>query len=181
MDETGIPPKIRKAIEEYRKREAARVILREIYGPKPETDGQIRAGDIWLAPHPNGECSRLALVVKVNHDDQVCEVLLMHPYKEYATDTDILIREEESWLPYALVAQLDIRGVLRWRDLGRWVSRVSRDMREFSVDALNAGVPNPCGPKLLGPSDERWQFKREEGREMRALHTPALVQLLGLE
>lgn len=130
-------------------------------------EGPVSRGDIRLIDWPGHDAMRSVLVVSVDSSDGMCEVLLLHNIVEYITDFDILISRAESGLPYALVAQLDIRGVVWTIDLGQALGTLSDDLGRFSiVAAANEDLRTGRGLKLSGPLDPRWQFKREEGLAM---------------
>lgn len=138
--------------------------------PRPRRvlpEGPVSPGDIRLINWPGHDTLQSLFVVSVDSSDGVCEVLLLHSIVEYMTDFDILIPRAESGLPYALVAQLDIRGVVWTIDLGRALGKVSHDLERFSIAAAaNEDLRDRRGVRLSGPLDPRWQFKREQGRAL---------------
>lgn len=138
--------------------------------PRPSRvapEGPVSQGDIRLIDWPGHDAMRSVLVVSIDSSEGMCEVLLLHNIVEYTTDFDILISRAESGLPYVLIAQLDIRGVVWTIDLGKALCRLSDDLGRFSIAAAaNEDLRTGRGVRLSGPLDPRWQFKREEGQAM---------------
>lgn len=135
--------------------------------------GPVRNGDLYLVT--DGDLSRIAYVAADHepHDPETgggVLVALTHPYLEYATEDDRLLEPATSGLPYQLLVQTDLVGVVEpdqitWRPLSRIGDRLT-DI--------------PAGPALRGPFDARWQFKLREGSDLRRLTTRHTARVLGL-
>ena len=162
---TGLPPHLRRLIEKH---PAAR------RGPnRPLPPGPVRTGDLYLVS--DGDLSRIAYVTADHepHDPETgggILVALTHPYLEYATEDDRLLEPATSGLPYRLLIQTDLTGVvepdqLAWRPLAR------------AGDLL---TDLPAGHRLCGPLDARWQFKLSEGHALRRLTARHTARVLGL-
>lgn len=162
---TGLPPRLRRLIE-------AHPTTRR--GPnRPLPPGPVRTGDLYLVT--DGNLSRIAYVTADHepHDPETgggVLVALTHPYLEYATENDRLLEPTTSGLPYRLLVQTDLTGVvepdqLAWRPLAR------------TGDLLTG---HPAGSRLCGPLDARWQFKLSEGHDLRRLTTRHTARVLGL-
>jgi hypothetical protein len=137
--------------------------LAERTQPKPRADRAIVAGDIRRAE--SGGEERLVLVLKVNSDREDAQITMLHPYPEYATESDIIIDPSVTDLTFPVVAQTGLRGVVWLKDLGRLISSAPVEVlnsclgprpRELSGPGLTAGTT------FAGPLEARADFKSSE-------------------
>lgn len=110
---------------------------------------------------------RLALVLTVDSDEDSVEMVLVHPYVELATETDLVFTPDETGAPYPVVIQTEIRSAVWTFQMHKRVGSLSEeDLEEFgrvAVDDDSFTVSPRTGPPLAGPVDYRWNFKRQEG------------------
>ena len=115
-------------------------------------------------PH---DAVRLALVLTVDVDEDSVEMVLVHPYVELATETDLVFTPDETGAPYPVVIQTEIRSAVWTFQMHKRVGSLSEeDLEEFgrvAVDDDSFTVSPRTGPPLAGPVDYRWNFKRQEG------------------
>jgi hypothetical protein len=140
---------------------------------------EVRIGDLRNARPPQGGPSRLVLVVALT-DSQAVEVTLVHPHVELATDSDLVVPRGLLDVPYDLVIQTDLAGVVWRTDLGRSVGHVPSVL----VQSYFTGMPPVDMPQvytghaLAGSLDVRWGFKAQEGDEIEALAADCSVALI---
>lgn len=145
----------------------------------------VRRGDLRFARGAPGEPRepRLVLVLSVDSQLDFAEVLLVHTATEMACEMDLVMPTSVSGVPYDVVVQTDLRGVVWTLQLGPAVGWLD----EVVISALGGDATSPDGgaaPQLrgglqmAGPADPRWGFKREEGAALRVLSrdcTSALI------
>ena len=114
-------------------------------------------------PH---DAVRLALVLTVDPDGESVEIVLVHPYVELATETDLVFTPDETRAPYPIVVQTRVRSAVWTLQMGKRVGSLSEeDLEEFSrvaVDDNPFTVSPRTGLPLAGPADYRWNFKLQE-------------------
>lgn len=139
----------------------------------------IQVGDLRHARSAAGGPSRLVLVVAANGSESV-QVTLVHAEPEMATSRDLVIPQGCLGLPYDLVIQTDLGGVVWRTDLGQRVGHLPQALIDayFSCD-LPAEIPQVyVGTALAGSLDARWSFKEQEGDEIEALSADCTATIL---
>ena len=148
----------------------------------PVSRGQIRIVRDTTSD-PGSE--QMVLVVRVDSKHGFAEVMLVHPYTELATGTDLVVSVEHSTLPYGIVVETDTRAVV-------WTDQLGTKVGVFDFQALEAlgdvavgqavyrmGISS--GTSLSGPLDPRWDFKAAEGTVIRHLAADCTSTLLADE
>lgn len=130
---------------------------------RPRADRAIATGDIRRAE--SGGEERLVLVLKVNPGREDAQVTLIHPYPEYATESDIIVDPAVTGLSYPVVAQTALRGVVWLKDLGRLVGSVPVEvvrscLSHRSTELIGDGLT--FGTFFTGPLEARSDFKNSE-------------------
>lgn len=140
---------------------------------------EVRVGDLRYARPPHGGPSRLVLVVALT-DSQAVEVTLVHPYAELATDRDLVVPQGLLDVPYAIVIQTDLSGVVWRTDLGRSIGHVPLPLVEsYFTRKPPINMPQVyVGHTLAGSLDVRWAFKALEGDEIEALAADCTASLV---
>lgn len=136
---------------------------------------RVRPGDLRFASGLRGESVEPRLVLVLSVDDQLefADVLLLHTATEMACDVDLVVPTSVSGAPYDVVVETDLRGVIWTIQLGSAVGHVDGALMTLRPDsttsdgAFRSDVHS--GPQLAGPTDPRWNFKRDEGVALRAL------------
>lgn len=109
---------------------------------------------------------RLALVLTVDPDEDSVEIVLVHPYIELATETDLVFTSDETRAPYPVVVQTGIRSAVWTLQMRERVGSLSKeDLAEFGRVAVADDpftVSPRTGPPLAGPADYRWNFNLQE-------------------
>ena len=125
--------------------------------------GDIRQVEPCFRPY---DAVRLALVLTVDHDEDSVEMVLVHPYVELATETDLIFAPDETGAPYPVVVQTGIRSAVWTFQMHKRLGSLSEeDLEEFgrvAIDDDSFTVSPRTGPPLAGPVDYRWNFKRQE-------------------
>lgn len=131
----------------------------------------IQRGDIrQVAPcsDPN-DAMRLALVLDEDHERSSVEIMLVHPYVELATETDLVFAPDETGAPYPVVVETRVRSAVWTYQVERSSKRVGGLPAEVLEEigkvaaADDPFVVSPrTGPPLAGPADSRWNFKKQE-------------------
>ena len=150
-------------------------IINKLRNRKPlrlPKDRQVCAGDIRRAE--SGGEERLVVILKVQQGRNA-QITLVHPYCEYTTSADVVVEPSVSNVPYPLVIQAGIRGVVWLSELGPLVASVPAEVVDMCLsseplDPDLAGIwvgPNEVaglwiGPKMTGPLDARFAFKESE-------------------
>lgn len=154
--------------------------------PQPEIiSSRVRRGDLRFVRGMPGEPveARLVLVLSVDSDHDFAEILLLHTETEMACDVDAVLPRAVSAAPYDVVVQTDLRGVVWTLQLGSAVGRLDDHVLstlETGANDLVGDRPSAVyrGLRLAGPADPRWDFKRSEGVELRALTSDCTEALL---
>ena len=130
----------------------------------------VQRGDIrQVGPcfHPY-DAVRMALVLTVDPDKDSAEMVLVHPYVELATETDLIFAPDETGAPYPVVVQTGIRSAT-WTFQIQMHKRVGslseEDLEEFGRVAIDDDpfiISPRTGLPLAGPVDYRWSFKLQE-------------------
>ena len=137
--------------------------LAERTPPRPRADRAIAAGDIRRAE--SGGEERLVLVLKVNSGREDAQVTLIHPYPEYATESDIIVDPSVTGLSYPAVAQTGLRGIVWLKDLGRLVATVPAEVVHCCLSPRPSELSGPgltAGTTFAGPLAARADFKNSE-------------------
>ena len=133
----------------------------------------VQRGDIRRVgqfSHPNGAL-RLALVLTVDGDS--VEIVLVHPYVELTTETDLVFMPNETRTAYPVVVQTSVRSAVWTIQMRERVGSLSEeDLEEFGRVAV-ADDPFTVSPRtgtpLAGPADSRWNFKQQEVKVLNQL------------
>jgi len=156
-----LPNVVSMAVADHHRRQGHRSIV----------TASIRPGDIRAAT--SGHLRRLVCVLRdphVNADgEQSVVVALIHPYVEYATGADRIVDSSVSGLPYVLVVERDLVGVVFPDQLD------PSPLAHLAHGTLRIA---PRGPDLLGPFDARWQFKQRELEDLHELVADCTTQAL---
>jgi len=126
---------------------------------------------------------RLAVVCRVDSELDIAEMMLVHSWPELSTDTDAIISDQGSGLPFPLVLECYVRGPV-------WLLQVRECvgvLTDSQMDAVGSAVidENPevegvrMGLPLAGPVDARWSFKAQEVAEWRTLTDDCAAVLSG--
>ncbi len=147
---------------------------------EPVERGQIRR--LAEGPQAGEPVERLALVLRVDEIRDFAEILFVHPYAELATGTDLVVPSEHSRIPYQVVAQTDVRGVVWLTQVGARVGLLDRTaLKAVGAVALGEDTASEslvAGPPLRGRFDRRWNFKAAEGSALRTLAADCTATLL---
>lgn len=139
----------------------------------------VKAGDIRLVELVGEQRNRHVLIVDVNSDPPFCEVMLLHPYEEMITNSDVVLSPDLTGLRYSLVAQTDITGVVWTVDVGRALGHLENfDGSVFSELLVRPDLNGAVGTRLAGPADSRWKFKRDEGLVISELSASCIAGLM---
>ena len=170
----SVPESIRSAVAECTRRTPVGIRM-------PVSRGQVRAVHL---PKADSVSERMVLMLRVDSHQQsdFAEIMLVHPYTELATGSDLVVSPERSTMPYAAVVQTDTRAVV-WTDqidglvgaIGPEALEAIGDValgRPFDREGLAAGMP------LRGRLDPRWDFKAQEGSAVRGLAANCTSALL---
>jgi hypothetical protein len=136
--------------------------------------GPVKRGDIRRVDplsSENGE-RRICLVLRIDSTREAAEVMLGHPDFELATDHDVVLPRGDTDIPYSMVFQTDIRGMVWLTQVGPLVGNTDPEVLE-QIGNLALGNPvasnTDVGLPLSGAIDPRWAFKVSEGEAMAAL------------
>lgn len=114
---------------------------------------------------PNGP-GRFALVLNVDSDEESVEIVLVHPYIELATETDLIFAPDETDALYPVIVQTEIRSAVWTLQTCERVGSLSEEaLDEFGRVAVSDdpfAASSRTGPPLAGPADYRWDFKLQE-------------------
>lgn len=149
--------------------------LRLVDRPSPVCAGDVRRAE-------SGGEERLVVILKVQEDRRNAQITLVHPYTEYTTSADVVVGPSVSNVPFPLVVQAGIRGVVWLSELGPLVARVPAEVVDMCLsseplDPDLAGIwvgPNEVaglwiGPPMTGPLDARFAFKESEYKSLTRL------------
>jgi|ETNmetMinimDraft_8_1059916.scaffolds.fasta_scaffold16747_2 hypothetical protein len=134
---------------------------------------------------------RIGLVLRIDSTNEFAEVLLVHSAPELATTRDVVVETDVAPVPYKVVVQTELRGVVWILQLGRRVGHFDeqvftavksvgnttavRDLSEVAASEVS-GIYS--GSRLAGPLDRRWSFKESEGAALRNLTADCTEALL---
>lgn len=156
--------------------------------PPAIASSRVQRGDLRFARGLPGEPlePRLVLVLSVDSKLDFADVLLLHTATELACDIDVVVPRSVSGIPYEVVVQTDLRGVVWTLQLGPAVGRLDDNLlralrNETTSLDLDATPDVRRGLQLAGPADPRWSFKQEEGVALRALALDCTDALLDEE
>lgn len=135
---------------------------------RPTARRGVSRGDIHrVMPcfQPNGP-GRFALILNVDSDEESVEIVLVHPYIELATETDLIFTPDKTDTPYAVIVQTEIRSAVWTLQTDERVGSLSEEaLDEFGRVAVSDD-PFTTSPRtglpLAGPIDYRWGFKLQE-------------------
>ena len=157
-----LPDRLSAALSSHRRR---------IGDPEHHSTGReiVQRGDIRRVepcfddPH---DVVRLALVLTVDPGEDSVEIVLVHPYIELATETDLVFTSDETRAPYPVVVQTGIHSAVWTLQMRERVGSLSEeDLAEFVRVAVADDpftVSSRTGPPLAGPADYRWNFNLQE-------------------
>ena len=126
-----------------------RLLARTVSPPLESTkDFGVRDGDIRVA-RSNGE-QRLVLVLKTVIERQMAQVALIHPYREWATSSDVVIESSLTTVAFPVVVETLMRGVVTITDLGELVTCLSAQV--FAEVVATCMAPRMILPTMPGIS-----------------------------
>ena len=141
--------------------------------------GQVRA---IRSPGADPVSDRMVLVLRVDSRREFAEVMVVHPYTELATDSDLVVSPRLSTMPYGVVVETDTRAVVWLYQLDRLIGEVYPGTLEavgdVAVGVSHVGAGLSTGMSLRGRFDPRWGFKAEEGAAVRSLAADCTSSLL---
>ena len=144
----------------------------------PISPGQVRA---IRSPGADPVSDRMVLVLRVDSRQGFAEVMVVHPYTELATDSDLVVSPRRSTMPYQVVVETDTRAVVWLDQLDRLIGVRPGTLEAVGdvavgVSPVRAGLST--GMSLRGRFDPRWDFKAEEGAAVRSLAADCTSSLL---
>ena len=136
----------------------------------PISHGQVRA---IRSPGSDRVSDRMVLVIRVDSQREFAEVMLVHPYTELATSSDLIVSPERSAMPYRVVVETDTRAVVWLYQLAALIGEIPPEALEAVADVAVGVSPVAAafstGMPLRGRFDPRWEFKALEGAAIRSL------------
>jgi hypothetical protein len=126
-------------------------------------DGPVCVGDVRRVE--SGGEQRLVVVLKIQQDRSNAQVTIIHPYYEYATSADVVVQSSVSDVPFPMVVQAGMRGVVWLNDLGPLITSVPSEVVAICLSPAKlvpTGAGLSSGPPLTGPLDARSDFKNSE-------------------
>lgn len=126
----------------------------------------VQRGDIRRVEIGFDDAMRLALVLTVDPDENSTEIMLVHPYVELATESDLVFSPDEVRMPYPIVVETGAHSAVWTLQILERVGRLPEEaLREIARVAL-ADDPFTVSPRtglpLAGPVDYRWAFTLQE-------------------
>jgi hypothetical protein len=115
------------------------------------------------------EPSRMVLVTRVDQPTRTVGVVLLSPETDLWTDTDILLKGEETGLAFDLLLQTELVGPLFWSQLGHPVGRLDAKLLDELIHALEQHPDNLAGRRGLPIRDQadlRWAHKQSEAETL---------------
>jgi len=110
-------------------------------------------------------------------------MMLVHPWPELATDTDAIIADKDSGVPFPLVLECYVRGPVWLLQVRECVVVLTESQMGAVGDAVIDENPEVEGVRmglpLAGPVDARWSFKAQEVAEWRTLTDDCAAVLSG--
>lgn len=114
--------------------------------------------------------ARLALVLVADSDKDSVEIMLVHPYVELATHSDLVFHPAETGASYSIVVEARVRSVVWTLQTRERVGGLSEEalieVGKVAAAADSFDVSPRTGPPLAGPADSRWGFKRQEAHTL---------------
>ena len=133
-------------------------------------------GSVYVATC-NTSLRRLVFVFGVC-EPGIAQVALCHSFAELATDQDWILAPALTTLPYCLVVQTDIVSPLLTSQLHTYLAGLPPDLARACYQGAHR-VQYPRGLPLQSfHEDARWDYKRQELRDLHTLCAPALSRLL---
>lgn len=128
---------------------------------------EVRAGDIRNIRTMDVRYNRLGVVLKVNnprdgYPDTIAQVTLVHPYTELATNTDVVVTGEHKTVPYNVVVETFLSGIVWLSQLGTLVGTISEEALDCCWSDNKQTDNCYRGTHLAGSLDSRWTFKENE-------------------
>ena len=146
---------------------------------QPVARGDIRV--VEPLPWMEGR-KRLAVVRRIDTQRDAAEMMLTHPWPEFATDTDAVITGDDSGLPHPLVVECYVRGPVWLLQLHERVGTLTESLLQAIGDVVadrdRTAEGAHAGPPLAGPADPRWHLKEDEVLEWRTLTDDCASALL---
>lgn len=165
--------------EELASRPRRRKTVNSAGATQPVARGDVRV--VEPLPWMEGR-KRLAVVRRVDAQRDAAEMMLAHPWPEFATDTDAVIASRDSGMPHPLVVECYVRGpvwLLQLRErVGALTESLLQAIGDVVVDRDRTVEGVYAGPPLAGPTDPRWHFKEDEVAEWGTLTDDCNVALL---
>lgn len=129
----------------------------------------VQQGDICrVGPYFGiGDAVRLALVLTVDPDENSTEIMLVHPYVELATESDLVFSPDEVGMPYPIVVETGAHSAVWTRQqilerVGRLPEEALREIARVALADDPFTVSPRTGLPLAGPVDSRWAFTLQE-------------------
>ena len=145
----------------------AQALRRERFVPQPDRGELPQEGDIRLIRALSSGAQRLALVVGVHSELNYAEVCLLSNEVDMMSDFDVLLRRDETGLPFDVVAEFDLTAPVYLIQASNLFARVRpeellRQLRAASSGDIESIGPGLRGQPIQGPSDPRWEYKERE-------------------
>ena len=126
---------------------------------------------------------RLALVLTVDPDEDSIEIMLVHPYVELATESDLVFSPDEVEMSYPIVVETGAHSAVWTLQILERVGRLPEEaLREIARVAL-ADDPFTVSPRtglpLAGPVDPRWAFTLQEVEAINQLAADRISAVFG--
>lgn len=143
-----------------------------------------KPGDIFRAlPMDGAGTPALVLVTASTPHTEAHSVVLLSPDTGLGGDRDLLLWQDDTGLPYALLAETDVFGYLWTVQLDRRLGVVTSDVLQTvaHMQSPEPDCPDPdrrAGPPALTPRDPRWQFKPAELARLTQLSGECTKQLI---
>ena len=128
----------------------------------------------------NHSAGRLVLVLSVDTVTQTSQITLLHSYTEFATEADVIVTPALSGLPYDVIVETDLRGVVHTREIRDLIATLPDRIVHacFAVPTAFAADDTAFrGPARAGQLDALWDFKIAEGNTIRDLSSAAFEML----
>lgn len=152
------------------------------YTPPPAPrPGPAHRNDFAIVRGSVGESTVQRVVLITEEHERHFTVLLCHPYKEMATDYDVIALRDNT---YDLVIGTDLYGVVLKHQVVGIVGSVSDELRDAARHSLHTDGESVegIGPRAMplgGVDDPRRRFKEEELEDLMILRNDAHRLLLG--
>lgn len=134
-------------------------------GRKIVQHGDIRRVEPWFGIDG---AVRLALVLTVDPNENSTEIMLVHPYVELVTESDLVFSPDEVGMSYPIVVETGAHSAVWTLQILERVGKLPEPeeaLREIARVAL-ADDPFTVSPRtglpLAGPVDSRWAFTLQE-------------------